>query len=249
MVLAFRLRLLAGPIWVHLLALKISSWTIIRLKFLSGLSQLSSIAVTQPHAAYAFFVHGFSSKWNYHLQTNPVSDEQASPLEHVIRHKPLSTMVPHPPNDLERELFSLPISLGGLGICDPHQASRDFYKFSHKLSHPLVDLILQQCDTLPHDIIDSQYRLLKKTLRLNIRIRWIECSQFFLTLLTIYVKLWNAVRRRAHLHGCLLFRLHSMVLHFIRLTLPMPCVCIMAGLHHTYLYIVSVEKPLLYPMP
>ena len=65
-------------------------------------------------------------------------------------------------DDLERELFSLPISLGGLGICDPHQASRDFYEFSRKLSRPLVDLILQQCDTLPHDVIDSQYRLFKK---------------------------------------------------------------------------------------
>ena len=131
-------------------------------QWIHGLSQLSLIAVTQPHAAYAVFVHGLSSKWNYYLRTNPVSDEQVSPLEHVIWHKLLSTMVPHPPNDLERELFSLPISLGGLGICDPYQASRDFYEFSHKLSRPLVDLILQQCDTLPHDVIDSQYRLFKK---------------------------------------------------------------------------------------
>ena len=217
-------------------------------QWIQGLSQLSLIAVTQPHAAYAVFVHGFSSKWNYYLRTNLVSDEQASPLEHVIRHKFLSTMVPHPPNDLERELFSLPISLGGLGICDPHQAFRDFYEFSRKLSRPLVDLILQQCDTLPHDVIDSQYRLFKK-LKPNIRIRWIEHSQFFLVPLTIYVKLWNAVRRRAHLHGCLLFRLHSMVLRFIRLTSLMPCVCVMAGLHHIYLPTVSVERPLPYHMP
>ena len=102
-------------------------------QWIHGLPQLSLIAVTQPHAAYAVFVHGLSSKWNYYLRTNPVSDEQVSPLEHVIRHKLLSTMVPHPPNDLERELFSLPISLGGLGICDPHQASRDFYEFSRVL--------------------------------------------------------------------------------------------------------------------
>ena len=35
-----------------------------------GLSQLSSIAATQPHAAYAVLTHGFSSKWKYFLQTN-----------------------------------------------------------------------------------------------------------------------------------------------------------------------------------
>ena len=84
------------------------------------------------------------------------------PLEHAIRHKFLSTIVPHPPNDLERELFSLPISLGGLGICDPHQASKECYEFSHKLSCPLVDLILQQCESLPHYAIDSQYRFFKE---------------------------------------------------------------------------------------
>ena len=65
-------------------------------QWIHGLSQLSLIAVTQPHAAYAVFVHGLSSKWNYYLRTNPVSDEQVSPLEHVIRHKLLSTMVPYP---------------------------------------------------------------------------------------------------------------------------------------------------------
>ena len=48
-------------------------------QWIQSLSQLSLIAVTQPHAAYAVFVHGFSSKWNYYLRTNPVSDEQVSP--------------------------------------------------------------------------------------------------------------------------------------------------------------------------
>ena len=49
-------------------------------QWIRSLSQLSSIAVTQPHAAYAVFVHDFSSKWNYYLRTNPVSDEQVSLL-------------------------------------------------------------------------------------------------------------------------------------------------------------------------
>ena len=51
-----------------------------------------------------------------------------------------------------------------------------------------------------------------------------RCSQFFLALLTIYVKLWNAIRRRVHLHGCPLFQLHSMGLRSTRLTLLMLCV-------------------------
>ena len=128
-------------------------------QWVQGLSQLSSIAVTQPHAAYAVLVHGFSSKRNYYLQTNPNINDQLPPLELAIRQKFLSTMIPHPPSDLERELFSLPVSLG---ICDPHQVSGEHYSFSCELSHPLVDLILQQYVTLPHDVIDSQCVILKQ---------------------------------------------------------------------------------------
>ena len=129
-------------------------------QWVQDLSQLSSVTVTQPHAANAVLIHGFSSKWNYYLRTNPIPDDQISTLEHAIHHKFLSAIVSHPPNDLERELFSLPP--WGLGICDPHQTSKEFYEFSRKLSRPLVDLILQQCESLPHDVIDSQYRFFKE---------------------------------------------------------------------------------------
>ena len=71
-------------------------------------------------------------------------------------------MIPHPPSDIERELFSLPISLGGLRVCDPYSISGENYKFSYELSRPLVNLILQQCDSLSHDVIDSQCFILKQ---------------------------------------------------------------------------------------
>ena len=69
---------------------------------------------------------------------------------------------PHPPSDLERELLSLPTSLGGLGICDLNYSSGANYKFSHELSRPLVDLILCQRDSLPHDVIDTQCLVFKQ---------------------------------------------------------------------------------------
>ena len=127
-----------------------------------GLSQLSLIATSQPHAAYTVLTHGFSSKWKYYLRTNPNISDLLSPLEFAIRQQFLPTLIPHPPNDLERELFSLPVSLGGLGICDPCSVSSSDYDFSHELSRPLVDLILRQHDSLPHDVIDSQFLIFKK---------------------------------------------------------------------------------------
>ena len=107
-------------------------------------------------------MHGFLFKLNYYPQTTPNIDDFLSPLELAIRQKFLPTVIPHPPSDIERELFSLPISLGGLGICDLYSTSGENYKFSYELSCPLVNLILQQCDSLPHDVIDSQCHILKQ---------------------------------------------------------------------------------------
>ena len=127
-----------------------------------GLSQLSLIAATQPHAAYTVLTHGFSLKWKYFLRTNPHIGDLLSPLELEIRQHFLPTLIPHPPSDLERELFGLPVSLGGLGICDPCRISTDDYNFSLELSRPLVDLILHQHGSLPHDVIDSQCIIFKQ---------------------------------------------------------------------------------------
>ena len=66
-------------------------------QWVQGLSQLSSVTVTQPHAANAVLIHGFSSKWNYYLRINPIPDDQISTLEHAIHHKFLSAIVSHPP--------------------------------------------------------------------------------------------------------------------------------------------------------
>ena len=76
-----------------------------------GLSQLSLIAATQPHDAYTVLTHGFSSKWKYFLRTNPHIGDLLSPLELEIRQHFLPTLIPHPPSDLERESFGLPVSL------------------------------------------------------------------------------------------------------------------------------------------
>jgi len=54
-------------------------------QWFQGLSQLSSITVTQSNAAFAVLMHGFLSKWNYYLRTTPNINDQLSPLELAIR--------------------------------------------------------------------------------------------------------------------------------------------------------------------
>ena len=81
-----------------------------------------------------------------------------SPLEFAICQQLLPMPIPHPLNNLEYELCSLPVSVGGLGICD-HVILQ---LISHDLFCPLVDLILYQHDCLPHDVIDSQCLIFKQ---------------------------------------------------------------------------------------
>ena len=46
---------------------------------------LSAIATTQPHAAFAAFTHGLSSKWSYLSRTIPDLGGHFLPLENIIR--------------------------------------------------------------------------------------------------------------------------------------------------------------------
>ena len=75
---------------------KIDQWT-------GELKLLSEIAITQPHAAYAAYTHGFSSRWSYLSRTLPN----------------ISNFFQPPPNDTHRDTFALPTRLGGLGLCNP----------------------------------------------------------------------------------------------------------------------------------
>ena len=60
---------------------KVSEWV-------KAVERLSTIAETQPHAAYTAFTHGLMSKWSYISTTitNNI-DHLFSPLEEVIRKK------------------------------------------------------------------------------------------------------------------------------------------------------------------
>ena len=56
---------------------KVSNWV-------QEVERLSSIAATQPHAAYAAFTHGLTSKWTYLARTIPNLEELFKPLEDAI---------------------------------------------------------------------------------------------------------------------------------------------------------------------
>ena len=78
---------------------------------------LALVATTQPHSAFAAFTHGFTSKWTHLARTIPNISYFLQPLEDVIS----TCLIPslsgrQAPNNLERNLLSLPARLSGIGL-------------------------------------------------------------------------------------------------------------------------------------
>ena len=123
------------------------------------MDQLSSFAVSQPHAAYAAFTHGFTSKWTFLVRTTPDIGNLLEPLEEAIRQKFLPALTgQNAPNDTERDLLALPARLGGLGITNPTELTAFHHTTSKNVSAPLVSLIVQQSATHPANCKKSQKR-------------------------------------------------------------------------------------------
>ena len=111
----------------------------------SELRLLSEIAITQPHAAFAAFSHGFSSRWSYLSRTQPNISDLFLPLENIIKTVFIPTITGRPPpNDTDRDMFALLARLGGLGLCNPAKQCDMEFSASQAISGPLRDLILQQ---------------------------------------------------------------------------------------------------------
>ena len=129
---------------------KIDQWS-------SELRLLSEIAITQPHAAFAAFSHGFSSRWSYLSRTQPNISDLFLPLENIIRTVFIPTITGRPPpNDTDRDMFALPARLGGLGLCNPVKQCDMEFSASQAISGPLRDLILQQKPDYSFECLDAQ---------------------------------------------------------------------------------------------
>ena len=131
---------------------KVTTW-------IDELERLSSIAITQPHAAFAAFTHGLTSRWTYLARTTPNIEELIKPLEETIRKVFLPNLTGRNAfNDTERDLLALPARLGGLGIFDPGKKSTLHYSTCETITAPLVHLILDQTEAYAPEVKADQTR-------------------------------------------------------------------------------------------
>ena len=131
-------------------------------KVAEWVEHLSSIAVTQLHAAYAALTHGLKHKWTYLI---PNIEDQLQPLEDAIRHKFLPSLTGQSAlNDETRDLMALPVRHGGLGIINPTRNTRSHHQFSESIRAPLVSLIVEQSHTYDQAAKVEQLRAKKEAI-------------------------------------------------------------------------------------
>ena len=104
---------------------KVSMWC-------NELEQLSSIAKSQPHAAYSTFVHGYKHMFTYFMRTIPNAAQLFQLVEDIISTEFIPSIFGQEISHLGRQLYAMPIRDGGLGIpCIPDDA--DFELNSSKV--------------------------------------------------------------------------------------------------------------------
>ena len=126
-------------------------------KWAEELSLLSSIAQTNPHAAYAGFTQGLVRKWAYLTRTIENIGPLHQPLEDIIRAKFIPALCGGPaPNDTLRDLLALPCRLGGLDIVNPTNMAEFEYSASTEVTAPILQSVLSQEGVYTYETLADQ---------------------------------------------------------------------------------------------
>ena len=111
--------------------------------------KLSEIAKSEPHAAYSAFIHGEQHRYTYFMRTIGSIDENLKPLDQVIDEHFIPALFGMDISEDDRELVSIQVKEGGLGIRQIHQNSSDTHKTSKTITMPLTTQIIKQSNILP----------------------------------------------------------------------------------------------------
>ena len=118
-------------------------------KWCNELIRLADFAKTQPQAAFAAFTHGILSKYTYFMRTIPGMEEFVKPLDEVIHQQLLPSILNCIVTEADRQMYSLPIRQGGLGIPILTEIAESQFEASKSITLPLVTIMIAQDNTLP----------------------------------------------------------------------------------------------------
>ena len=79
------------------------------------------------------------------------------PLENILHTTFLPALTSQDaPNDCLRDLLGLPCRAGGLGIPNPCVMSKNQFSNSSSVTAPLVELLINQSDSMPVEVLVAQ---------------------------------------------------------------------------------------------
>ena len=118
---------------------------------MSQLDILTSIAKTEPHAAYTGFVSGFKHKMTYFMRTIPKMADALRPLDEKLNKEFIPAITEgHVCSHTQRMLLSLPVRLGGMGIPILTELCESEYKNSKRATQQLTERIKSQQEKIWH---------------------------------------------------------------------------------------------------
>ena len=112
--------------------------------------QLAEFAKSQPQADFIF---GLRHMWTYFQRTLPDIDELLEPLERAIADSLIPTITNPNCSNEERNLLSLPVRFGGMGITNPKEDAASQYTSSVVSTIHLTERIVAQIHN-PQDAED-----------------------------------------------------------------------------------------------
>ena len=121
-------------------------------EWIKQLQELTKIAKSEPQASYSAFVSGFQHKMMYFIRTIPDLQDILKPLDdYLTEHFIPAITEGHILSQADRELISLPVRYGGLGIPIYQELCTREYENSRKVTSPLTPKIVAQEETYSHD--------------------------------------------------------------------------------------------------
>ena len=113
-------------------------------KWVEDIEQLSEIANEEPQIALSAYTKGLCHRWSFLQRTMGDISHLFSPLEDAIRNTLIPAIVGRKISEIEREMISLPVRFGGLGIANPMITSTREYQSSITITEDLTDLLYRQ---------------------------------------------------------------------------------------------------------
>ena len=119
-------------------------------KWVANIEALGEIAKSEPHAAYAAYLHAEQHKYTYFKRTIADISQNLKPVDDAISNSFIPSLFGCEVNENERNILSLPIKEGGLGLGKVGENCAESFAASIKITQPLINEILNQSDCVPH---------------------------------------------------------------------------------------------------